>query len=135
MGGLEALLPAGGVATVLAVIIGYLLNANRVDRQDYRAAVAAAEARRREEVAEAERRCDAEQAAHARTQEHLDLEREARRRAEDVAARATAAMERANDEIARLRREIQRLERDVQALTNADQGRSDGGGHLRDPAA
>lgn len=104
MGGLEALL-TGGVASVLGVVIVYLLVANRQDRVDYRRAVGSLE-----------RRYDDEVDAHGKTQKHLDEERELRRRAEDTAARAAAAVERSNEELVKLRERIAALESEVHQL-------------------
>jgi hypothetical protein len=105
VGGVEALIPAGGVAGILAVVIGYLLRANATDRKDYRDAVAVADRKR-----------DAAERAHTRTQQNLDAERELRRKAEDTAARAVAATERSTEELVRLRDETKRLEAEVARL-------------------
>lgn len=66
---------AGG-ATVLALVVGYLLNANRQDRRDYREAVDRAEAR-----ADA-----AEERARGRLAQ-VEEQRRARYAAEEEAAR------------------------------------------------
>lgn len=104
MEGLEALVPAGGVAGVLAMVIGYLLNANRRDRQDYRQAVAA----EREQRAKAEAETDA-------VERQLDDERERRRAAEDATAKALA-------EITGLRQQVKHLEVEVARLTRLVEG-------------
>lgn len=104
MEGLEALVPAGGVSGVLALVIGYLLNANRRDRQDYRQAVAT----ERDQRAEAEREKDA-------VERQLDEERERRRKAEDATAQALA-------EITGLRSQVKHLEDEVARLTRLVEG-------------
>ena len=90
---------------MLALVVGYLVNANRADRVDYRAALA--EVRRELDDAEDDR-----DELHTR----LDEERERRRRAEDEATRAIRAMEAAADEIGQLRRTVAELEAEVKRL-------------------
>lgn len=79
-------LPSLGVAGALVLVIGYLLASNRTDRAQHREAVAAlvvqhAESRAadRAELAKLRQRVDDLEA-------EVDLERDSRRRAEDLAA-------------------------------------------------
>ena len=105
---LLGLLPTGGVATVLVIVIFYLLRQNHADRKQYRDDVAAIEARHAAEKDKRDRQFKAsndavqQEMAELRSQvkEALgELESERRRRwaAEDVAA-----------EERRLREELQR---------------------------
>lgn len=96
MGDLATLLPAGGVLVALALVIGYLINGNRLDRRDYREAI-------RQADAEAE----TERVRNTDLQRALDREREDRRKAQDAAAAATSAANRATEEIAALRRQLE----------------------------
>lgn len=102
MGGLEALLPTGGIAAALVAVILYLLRANTVDRKDYREAVALLE-----------RRIEVQVAANETLQDLLDEQRALRRKAEDEAARATIATERTGFEVASLRDEVKLLRAQV----------------------
>lgn len=95
MGTVASLVPAGGVAVVLALVIGYLINGNRLDRRDYR-----------EAIAQADREAEAERRRNGDLQRELDRERDSRRKAEDTAAKATAAADRATEEVAVLRRQL-----------------------------
>jgi uncharacterized membrane protein YhiD involved in acid resistance len=102
------LLPTGGVATVLVIVIVYLLRQNHADRKQYRDDVAAIEARH---AADKAKRDEEMKASNAAVQQELsglrsqvkealaELESERRKRwaAEDVAA-----------EERRLREELQR---------------------------
>ena len=98
MGGLETLLPTGGIAAALTLVILYLLRANTVDRRDYRDAIESWENQWKESVAR-----------YRELQGILDGERVQRRKAEDDSARATRAVERAASEIAELRDEVRAL--------------------------
>ena len=105
MGGLETLVPTGGIAAALTLVILYLLRANTTDRRDYRVAVEAWEEQWKESVAR-----------YRAVQDLLDQERVLRRKAEDEAARATRATERAGDEIAVLREEVKALRTQLAAV-------------------
>lgn len=101
MGGLETILPAlstGGIGASLVAVIVYLLRANTADRRDYRQAIDAWEDRWDESVAK-----------YREIQIMLDEQRDLRRKAEDIAARATIAAERMSAEMAALRDEIKAL--------------------------
>jgi len=98
VGGLETLLPTGGIAAALTLVILYLLRANTVDRRDYRDAIEGWEAQWNESIAR-----------YRTLQSLLDGERGLRRKAEDDSARATRAMERAASELAELREEVKAL--------------------------
>jgi Skp family chaperone for outer membrane proteins len=92
-----SLLPTGGVATVLVIVIVYLLRQNHADRKQYRDDVAAIEARH---TTEQDKREKAFAASNAAVQDEMkklreevndalaELENERRKRwaAEDVAA-------------------------------------------------
>jgi len=108
VGGLETLLPAGGVAGILVVIIGYLLNANRVDRREYR-----------QDLDALDGRLETERRRYAQLQLNLDEERDRRRTAESTAARAVTAVERATDKIAALEERTRSLEAEVRQLRGA----------------
>jgi cell division protein FtsL len=108
VGDLTTLLPAGGVAVAFVVLIGYLINGNRLDRRDYRQAIKDADA----EVEE-------ERARNRNLQRQLDDERAQRRLAEDIAGRATAALERSNEEIAQLKLRVRNLEEQLARVTGA----------------
>lgn len=91
------LLPTGGVATVLVIVIVYLLRQNHADRKQYRDDVASIEARH---ATEQQKREDAFKASNDEVQaelkalrqqvkaalDELDLERKKRWAAEDLAA-------------------------------------------------
>lgn len=98
MGGLETLLPTGGIGATLVAVIVYLLRANTTDRRDYREAIGAWQDRWDESVIR-----------YRELQTLLDEQREQRRKAEDVAARATIAAERMSVELAALQHEVQLL--------------------------
>jgi uncharacterized membrane protein YhiD involved in acid resistance len=102
------LLPTGGVATVLVIVIVYLLRQNHADRKQYRDDVAAIEARhaadksKRDEEMKASNAAVQQELSRLRSQvkealAELDSERRKRWAAEDVAA-----------EERRLREELQR---------------------------
>lgn len=82
MGELGTVLPAGGVAVTLAMVIGYLLRSNAVDRRDYQDAVD----RINKRADEMEARLNVAQSA-------LDGERQARRHIEDLNAVNMRALE------------------------------------------
>ena len=103
--GIEALLPTGGIAAALTVVILYLLRANTVDRKDYRDAIEAWETQWKESVAR-----------YRELQKLLDEQRDLRRKAEDEAARSTRATERAASEIAELRDEVKALRAQLAAV-------------------
>lgn len=105
MGGLETLLPTGGIGATLVAVIIYLLRANIQDRKDYREAVEAWESQFDDAVTR-----------YRDLQVRLDGERELRRKAEDESARATRAVERATAELERATLEIAGLRQDVKAL-------------------
>ena len=105
MGGLETLVPTGGIALALTAVILYLLRANTVDRRDYRDAIGAWEEQWKDSVGR-----------YRQVQELLDQERVLRRKAEDEAARATRATERAAAEIADLRNEVKALRTQLAAV-------------------
>lgn len=101
MDGLEAILPAlstGGIGATLVAVILYLLRANAVDRRDYREAIDAADNRWDEQITK-----------YRELQVIVDEQREQRRKAEEVAARATLAAERMSAEMAALRDEVEKL--------------------------
>lgn len=94
---LAALLPTGGVASVLVVVIVYLLRQNATDRRDGRAALKAAQEQHVAEVKALEERHVAELAGVRKelgnlatqvkdTLEQFERERRLRWRAEDRAA-------------------------------------------------
>jgi HAMP domain-containing protein len=108
VGDLVSLLPAGGVAVAFVILIGYLINGNRLDRTEYRKA-----------VEEADDRTEAERIRNVDLQRQLDAERELRRKAEDTASRAASATERAADEIKALRERVGDLERQLARVAGA----------------
>ena len=108
MGDLASLLPAGGVAAAFVIVIGYLINGNRLDRREYRRA-----------VEEADERTEAERKRNVELQRQLDAEMAMRRKAEDTAARAAAAMERAADEIKALKDRVGQLETQLKRVAGA----------------
>lgn len=94
---LISLLPTGGVATVLVVVIVYLLRVNTVDRKQYRDDVARIQEHAADEAAEREEQHRAnlaevrEEMAAVRQElrevrEELEAERKARWKAQDDAA-------------------------------------------------
>jgi len=94
---LLSLLPTGGVATALLIVIGYLLRQNHLDRVQYRAdvaaidarataAAAAREARHVVEIAGLGRKLDSLEASNAKVLAAYEEERGRRWAAEDAAA-------------------------------------------------
>lgn len=106
MGGdLAALIPAGGVAAVLAIVVGYLLRANHIDRMEYLDA-----------VDRAEKRADEYLSRHRQTQEVLDTERASRRRTEDALAEAVRELAGLRDTVERQSRRIAEQTEQIEAL-------------------
>lgn len=94
---LATLAPAGGVALTLAVVIGYLLKSNAADRAAYQEATDRAE-ERFDEMAERLRRVNAA----------LDVEIDARRKAEDAKAVSERTLNDLRHRAERPRRDQQR---------------------------
>ncbi len=99
----------GGIFTVLATVIGYLLFANWRERSQHLTSITAANIR----ADEAEKRTDAAEARERVSQQRLDEEREARRKVEDQYAKA---MREAADQHAELMREVRGLKSTVARL-------------------
>lgn len=83
MGDVATLVTAGGGLGILAFVIGYLLNANRVDRKDYG-----------EAIDRHEKRADKAEVRAEALQQAVDEARAARRAAEDHADELARQLER-----------------------------------------
>ncbi|PWK83181.1 hypothetical protein C8D88_11166 [Lentzea atacamensis] len=88
-----SLWPQLGVAGALVIVVGYLLTANhrlltanRTDRADYLAALAAREAAHAEEIKGLRARIVVLEDRLGEVEDELDRERDRRREAEDIAA-------------------------------------------------
>ena len=85
---IATLVPAGGLASVIVLLVGYLLRQIVSDRADYRAQIVAEQQR----TAAAEARTDAERVRAREAQIETDAERKLRRAAEAEAAVATSRL-------------------------------------------
>jgi flagellar biosynthesis/type III secretory pathway M-ring protein FliF/YscJ len=113
VGDLATLAPlagGGGIFGVLVIVIVYQLSANRADRQQAQTAIADAEARA--DAAEAREKAVRELAAkrEGEFQDRIDIEREARRRAEDGQAEVLR-------QLAELKAEVQQLKAKLATFT------------------
>lgn len=82
------LVPAGGLAAVIVVLVGYLLRQLVADRRDYQEAIKTEQARTQAAEARTAAALDAADEAQAR----VDAEREKRRDAETAAASASSEL-------------------------------------------
>lgn len=95
------LIQQGGIPAVLAVLvilIGYLLNSNRLDRKAYR-----------EAVADADRRADAAEARERLKQQELDKALADKRAAEDREAKMAREVASLSERVDHLSGEVARL--------------------------
>jgi len=97
--------PAGGLASVIVFLVGYLFKQVVADRADYRVSLAAEQAR----TVAAEARTTAALDAADEAQARVDVEREKRRDAESAAATALAQLAAAQAVAAMYAREVERL--------------------------
>jgi hypothetical protein len=97
--------PAGGLATVIVVLVGYLFKQVVADRADYRISLAAEQARTKA----AEQRTTAAIRREEAAQQQVDAERHQRRDAETAAATAVAQLVAAQAIAAMYARELERL--------------------------
>lgn len=85
---IATLVPAGGLASVIVLLVGYLLRQIVSDRADYREQILAEQQR----TAAAEARTELERMRAAEAQADVDAERKLRRAAESEAATAVSRM-------------------------------------------